>query len=202
MELLGTIEPSRPLVIVAVHLEAEFLETDLPILVTGVGKVAAASSVMAAVAPLPRTERPRALLNVGTAGALRSGFEGTHVIGTVIQHDIDGHAIAALVGSNPAPPLVLGSGATLATGDQFIKDDEARDRLAHHADLVDMEGYAVAEAGRALEVPVSLIKHVSDEANDGAVKSWIESVAECSKILGSWLATAGEVHQARHVVVA
>jgi len=182
-------------------LEAEFLETDLPILVTGVGKVAAASSVMAAVAPLAHEERPRALLNVGTAGALRPGFEGTHVIGTVIQHDIDGHAIAALVGSNPAPPLVLGPGATLATGDQFIKDDSARERLARHADLVDMEGYAVAEAGRALHVPVSLIKHVSDEANDGAIKSWIESVAECSKILGSWLANSGETHEARRVEV-
>ena len=44
-----------------------------------------------------------------------------------------------------------------------------RDRLAERADLVDMEGYAVAFACRRLGVPVRLVKHVSDRADDSAL---------------------------------
>lgn len=187
MELLGSIDPARPLVVVAVHLGAEYLHTDLPVLVTGVGKVAATRSLMAAVAPLHQQARPSAIVNVGTAGALRPGLDGTHLVGRVIQHDIDGAAIAKLIGVDPAPPLHLGDGLVLATGDQFISHDARRDELAQRAHLVDMEGYAIAEAARTLDLPVALVKHVSDDAGSEALTSWVESVAACSATLGAWL---------------
>ena len=50
-----------------------------------------------------------------------------------------------------------------------------------------MEGDAVADAGAALGISVALIKHVSDEADEGALASWIESVEESSRVLGTWL---------------
>ena len=73
MELRRAIDPDRPLVVVAVALEAAHLDTDLPVLVTGVGKLAAALALSSTLAGLPSDRRPREVLNLGTAGALPGG---------------------------------------------------------------------------------------------------------------------------------
>ena len=78
------------------------------------------------------------------------------------------------------------SGPRLATGDVFVSDEQTRARLALHADLVDMEGYAVARAALAAGVPVTLVKQVSDNAGEGAGRSWRESVDDCAEVLGAW----------------
>lgn len=187
MELLGTMRPDAPLLVVAVHLEAEHLHTEHPVLVCGVGKVAASTALLSALAHTPREFWPSKVINVGTAGALKDGMLGTHVIGEVHQHDLDGRAIAALCGIDPTPMLSLGEGPALATGDAFISDPADRRRLAGMADLCDMEGYAVASAATKIGLPVTLVKHVSDDADEGAVRTWVESVSACSEALGVWL---------------
>ena len=187
MEIIGDIQPDAPLLVVAVHHEAEHLDTELPILITGVGKLAASRSVLGALAPLSVDDRPRLLINLGSAGALREGIEGTHVIGTLLQHDLDGRAIAAMVGIDPSPPIVVGEGLTLATGDRFIADPTERRRLAEVAHLVDMEGYAVASAAEVLGLDLIVIKHVSDQADGDAQDTWIDAVALSSKELSAWL---------------
>jgi adenosylhomocysteine nucleosidase len=189
MQLLGEISPERPLLAVAVHLEAEHLHTELPVLITGVGKVAAATSLLALLAQLPRDRWPARVVNLGTAGALADDLSGTHVVGTVVQHDLDGPAIAALCGIDPAPPLELGEGPVLATGDAFVADADQRRRLATSASLCDMEGYAIAAAARRAGLDVVLVKHVSDAADESARRSWVDSVAACSESLGRWMAT-------------
>ncbi len=188
MEIIGEIQPGAPLLVVAVHHEAEHLDTDLPILITGVGKLAASRAVLGALAPMVVEERPGLLINLGSAGALRDGIEGTHVVGTLLQHDLDGPAIAAMVGVDPSPPIVVGEGLTLATGDRFIADPHERRRLGEVAHLVDMEGYAVASAAEALDLDLIVIKHVSDHADGEAQDTWIDAVALSSKELSSWLA--------------
>jgi nucleoside phosphorylase len=45
----------------------------------------------------------------------------------------------------------------------------------------------VAAACRAFEVPVRLVKHVSDSADEGARLSWVESVEQASRALRGWL---------------
>ena len=187
MEVVGEIEPGAPLLVVAVHHEAEHLSTDLPIVITGVGKLAANRAVLGLLAPLPPEARPGVLINLGSAGALRDGISGTHVVGTLLQHDLDGPAIAALVGVDPSPPIVIGEGRTLATGDRFIADPAERQRLASVAHLVDMEGYAVASAAQLLDLELIVIKHVSDQADDAAPDRWIDAVAMSSKELAVWL---------------
>jgi adenosylhomocysteine nucleosidase len=191
MKLLGTIDPTLPLVVVAVDLEAQELHTSLPVLVTGVGKVTSGQALLATLGPLHPSQRPTTVLNVGTAGALVDGLDGTQVIGRVLQHDLDGVAIEALVGHNPAPDIVLGEGLTLATGDRFIATQSERQELARRAQLVDMEGYAVAKAARVLGVEVRLVKQVSDNANEAASLTWVQRVTECSHQLGAWLQAQG-----------
>lgn len=184
MNIKGSVAEGKPLLVVAVGLEASHLRPDLPILITGMGKVNAAVAVAAALAAGPR---PSEIINLGTAGALRPGLAGTHVVGTVIQHDFDNETLLRLTGELSAPPLTLGEGPTLATGDSFIADEATRAQLARHADLVDMEGYAVAAAAQAAGVPVRLVKHVSDEAGATAERTWKESVAACAELLGAWV---------------
>ena len=79
------------------------------------------------------------------------------------------------------------AGLTLTTGDAFIADPAARDRLAEHADLVDMEGYALVRAATAARIPITLVKQVSDEAGDEAATSWIDTVEACSDKLAAWV---------------
>ncbi|MGW7310592.1 nucleosidase [Streptomyces sp. NPDC054835] len=187
MELSGEITAGRPLLVLAVKEEAQYLDTDLPILLTGMGKVNAATALSSVLA---RGPRPSAVVNLGTAGALRPGWSGTHVVGTVIQHDLDGELLATLTGETYGAPLTLPAGGdvVLATGDTFVSDEAARMRLAARAALVDMEGYALATAAGLAGVPLRLVKHVSDEAGEGAARSWRESVADCARALADWAA--------------
>ena len=74
----------------------------------------------------------------------------------------------------------------LATGDVFVTDPLVRTRLAGVASLVDMEGYAVAYACRQFGVPVRLVKHVSDNADEGAL-DWPAMVDASARVLGEWL---------------
>ena len=186
MILHREIHPDRPLLVVALEEEAVHLHVhELPILVTGVGKVNAAI----AVSTILGQHRPSSIVNLGTAGALRDGVTGTHVISSVIQHDLNDSAIFDLVGIHFGAPISFdsGEGTVLATGDRFISKPEVRERLAKEAHLVDMEGYAVAKAALAAGLPVTLVKEVSDQAGEQAAKSWSETLDECSASLGAWV---------------
>ncbi|MFE0462631.1 nucleosidase [Kitasatospora sp. NPDC058965] len=186
MQLNGTVTADRPLLVLAVAEEAAHLDGDLPVLLTGMGKVNAAAALATVLAGGPK---PSAVVNLGTAGALRPGLDGrTHEIGTVLQHDLDARVLRLLTGRAVGEPLELAAdGPVLATGDLFVSDPVARDRLAEQAHLVDMEGYALASVARRAGVPVRLVKHVSDEAGEGADRVWRETVDDCAKVLAQWV---------------
>jgi adenosylhomocysteine nucleosidase len=134
-------------------------------------------------------QRPSRLINLGTAGSLREGLSGTHVIGRVEQHDFDDATIHALTGEHYGAPIPLGiEGPVLGSGDAFVDSVPARESLrARGVDLVDMEGYAVALAAAQFGLPVTLVKTVSDGAGEGAGSTWQEAVASCAERLGDWL---------------
>jgi adenosylhomocysteine nucleosidase len=169
---------------VALKDEAQFLSTSLPVLVTGLGKVNAAVAVAAVLNHGPLPSR---VVNLGTAGALRAGIGGLHSIGTVIQHDLDAGLLHSLTREAVGTPIeVAEDGLVLASGDVFVSDDAERERLGAVAHLADMEGYAVAAAAVAAGVPAELVKHVSDEADGSAFRSWQENVALSARLLRDW----------------
>lgn len=184
MELFGQIDPDRPLLVVALTEEAaQLFDLDLPLLVTGAGKVNAASATASQLAG----QRPREVVNLGTAGALVDGLEGIHEVGSVIQHDFDNEALEQLVGRSFSEPIAIGEGVVLATGDAFISDSAARERLAMHAQLVDMEGYGVAHAARQAGVPARIVKIVSDSGDEQAGTSLVDALARCAEQLADWV---------------
>lgn len=184
MRLHRTITADRPLLVVALEEEAAHLHvSELPVLVTGIGKVNAAIAVSTILGEFS----PSRIVNLGTAGALRDGLSGTFVVGRVIQHDFDDPGLYSISGLHFGEPIdVADEGVTLATGDLFVSDPELRAKLATQADLVDMEGYAVARAATVAQVPVTIVKQVSDPADASAAKTWRQTLDECAEQLGAW----------------
>lgn len=172
------------LLVAALASEAAYVPAELPLVLTGIGKTAAAAAVTRALAERPDVTE---VVNLGTAGALRPGLTGLYLPGTVLNHDISAVALRAL-GLDPMDSLTVpgGDDVVLASGDTFVSDPAVRDHLAERAHLVDMEGYAVAWACRGYGVPVRLVKHVSDNADDGAM-SWPELVDASARVLGEWV---------------
>lgn len=175
----------RWLVVAATAAEAAHVPADLPLVITGLGKTAAAVETTRALAAYDDLDG-LTVLNLGTAGALRDGLTGLHEPGTVLNHDINAEAIRAL-GYDPEERLETGPGElVLASGDLFVSDPAVRERLARQAHLVDMEGYAVAWAARSFGVPVRLVKHVSDNADESA-QDWPAMVDASARALADWV---------------
>lgn len=176
---------SSYLVVAATAAEAAHVPADLPRVITGMGKTAAAAVTARALAAYDDTTG-LTVLNIGTAGALRPGLVGLFEPGVVLNHDISADLIRSL-GYDPQERLVVGSSdVVLATGDVFVTDPTVRDALAQRAHLVDMEGYAVAWAAQQLGVRVRLVKHVSDAADESAM-DWASMVDASAVALGEWL---------------
>lgn len=172
------------LIVSATQEEAAFIPHGLPVLVTGLGKTAAAAHLSRELARRPEITR---IVNIGTAGALHDHLNGLHVIGSVINHDISADAIRSLgyavedeLSIDPTSPI------RLATGDVFVTDPAVRAALAQRADLVDMEGFALAWTARLFEIEAVLVKHVSDNADDSA-HDWPKAVENSARVLGDWL---------------
>jgi adenosylhomocysteine nucleosidase len=105
----------------------------------------------------------------------------------VLNHDLSAAAIRAL-GHDPEELLTVagGSEVVLASGDVFVTHPDVRAELAERAQLVDMEGYAVAYACLRFGSRVELVKHVSDNADESAL-DWPAMVDASARELGAWL---------------
>jgi adenosylhomocysteine nucleosidase len=188
MKLSGQVSSDLPLLVLALAEEAQSLDTRLPVLLTGMGKVNAACAL---AFTLGRGPLPARIVNLGTAAALRPGLSRIHTVNTVIQHDLDTDLLRTLTGISVGGPITVaasGEGLTLASGDAFIDSTTDRNRLANRAHLVDMEGYALAAAASEAGVPIEIVKYVSDDADESAGGSWQHNVAKAARSLADWAA--------------
>jgi adenosylhomocysteine nucleosidase len=188
MKLSGKVNSHLPLLVLALAEEAQSLDTRLPVLLTGMGKVNAACALAGI---LGRGPLPARIVNLGTAGALRPGLSGIHPVNTVIQHDLDTDVLRKLTGISVGEPITVAAsfeGLTLATGDAFIESATDRNRLADRAHLVDMEGYALAAAASEAGVPIEIVKYVSDDTDESAERSWRDNAAKAARSLANWAA--------------
>lgn len=183
----------RLLVLAAHPLETRYLPPGLDLVLTGVGMSVAAVRTTEAVltrCPDPAGRDGLTVLNIGSAGALRDGLSGVHEPSRIINRDVDEQLLRA-AGIPVDNVLELGGeGPVLATGDSFVAGGPVRDALAARADLVDMEGWAVAVACRHLGVRLRMVKHVSDAADEAAL-AWAEKVETSARELAAWFAASG-----------
>lgn len=181
------------LFVAALEEETPAFAAHTEVLHLGVGKVQAAATLAARLAVDPCD----LVVSIGTAGGLQGQPVGAVVeIATVHQHDFDHAGVSAFVGRElPGGPLVLdgppGAAGRLATGDRLISSAADRRRLAEHADVVDMEGYAVAATARAFGRRVWMAKAVSDGAGDEVAVEWPAALERCSEALLRWARSKG-----------
>jgi nucleoside phosphorylase len=133
---------------------------------SSIGKVA--STLAASV--LVNSENIDQLINIGLAGALKNTPVGTaYFVSSVTQHDafipFEEYQQDMYQRINCLVPAHAKNTATLATGDQFIDNIEQVDS---NADIVDMEGFAVAYVAKKHNLPITIIKGVSDDANSSS----------------------------------
>lgn len=182
---------SRTVVVSATESEAAHVPPHVETVLCGIGKVDAAAVTTAAVARAASRAGGDAadvtVVNIGTAGALHDGHAGLYLPSAVTNHDISADVLREL--RYPVVDridLEGGDGSVLATGDVFVTDPAVRARLALRADLVDMEGFAVARACALLGAQVRLVKYVSDNADTSAM-DWPARVDRCARELGAWV---------------
>ncbi|ALE52309.1 hypothetical protein SP60_03155 [Candidatus Thioglobus autotrophicus] len=107
------------------------------------------------------------LINIGLAGALKTTPVGSaYFVSSVTQHDafipFEQYQADMYQSINCMVPTNAANAMTLTTGDQFIDN-------MHHAnsdaDMVDMEGFAIAYVANKYKLPITMIKGISDDAN-------------------------------------
>ncbi len=176
------------LIVSATRAEARHLPSGSRLLVTGIGKVRATMALsreLAIGAPV------RQIINIGTAGALRDGVvapgRDLFLPSAVLEHDISSAELRAMgYDMTDRWDLPGGDGTVLASGDTFVADPVRRAELALYADLVDMEGCAVAHVSAQFGIPCRLVKAVTDNADEGAME-WPDLVDAAARKLGQWI---------------
>ena len=173
------------LIVSATRSEARYVPRGSRLLITGIGKVRAATAL---ARELSVGDPVREVINIGTAGALHDHHAGLFLPSAVIEHDISSAALRAMgYEMTDRWELPDGDGTVLASGDTFVADPAHRAVLARSADLVDMEGCAIAHVSAEFGVGCRLVKVVTDSADEGAMQ-WPELVDAAARRLGQWLA--------------
>ncbi|WP_454137676.1 phosphorylase family protein [Microbacterium paulum] len=169
------------LLVAALASELDAFEDDLAgfeRLVTGPGKLQATYALTRRLDDGGIDE----IVVVGTAGSVDASVTGVHEVAAAIQHDVTD--IDGIVGQHVSlPPRVETGGgtATIATGDHFVDDADAVASIRTlGATLVDMETYAYIWVAERFGVPITVLKAVSDSAQDDAITDWRSAVAACS----------------------
>ncbi|MGC4933065.1 nucleosidase [Gordonia sp. DT30] len=177
------------LVVSATRSEARYVPTGTRLLITGIGKVAASVALTRELATGPAADR---IINIGTVGALHDhhlplGHDGLFLPSAVFEHDLSSAELRAMgYAVTDRWELPDGDGTVLATGDTFVADPARRAELAAVADLVDMEGAAIAHVAALFGVPCRLVKVVTDGADEDAM-DWPSRVDDAARKLGNWL---------------
>lgn len=155
----------------------------IDIIYTGVGKINAAYSTTKVILE----QKPRLILNVGTAGVLSVESLGkVHDVRSVIERDFLAMPLAvrgSVPFDNSKNEFILNDhGIKVATGDSFVTENDSW-LNQQKVDLVDMELFAIAKVSNKLGVPCMAIKYGSDLANSNASMDWEKSLNRAKFLL-------------------
>ena len=176
------------LVVMALREESqgEFERAGVPVLYTGVGKVNAAHALTRRLAELRAGGGPLPhVVNFGTAGS------NVHPTGTLLccrafeQRDMDVTPLGFARGVTPydESPALIEHGVVIdglpvgvcSTADSF---ETGGHTVA--ADVMDMEGYALAKVCWLEQVKFSSVKYVTDGADHAAAADWRANMARAA----------------------
>ena len=176
---------------------------EIMLCISGVGKSNAAATTQLAICEFA----PDVLINIGLAGSCTAALPlgGAVVADHLVYHDIRGEFIAE---SPPGTSVFVPDGGlmalaqkacgdlgivfvkgTVATGDAFIESSALRDDIVLRTNCacVEMEAAAVAHIAQKNNVRYVVVKIMSDNADEGAMDTFHESLplgAYCNLSVG------------------
>ncbi|WP_235923169.1 nucleosidase [Corynebacterium lizhenjunii] len=177
------------LFVAAVDAEVAGLPEGARRLITGIGTLPAAITLTEYLSTArAQNTLPQRVVNLGTAGGLRDGLDGVFEIERVTKHDFHLQVLSDIERYLLPRTITLPTSGdhpthSLATGDMFVSDTATRTRLARDWGLCDMEGYAIAAVCQRFDVPVTLLKQVSDPANESSVGAWDGALSRAAREL-------------------
>ena len=120
-------------------------------------------------------DRPKEVVNFGSAGAISKNLEGIVECTKFYQRDMDVTALMNLkIGETPFDDIneiILSSnGYSCGTGDSFVTGS-----IPIKVDVVDMEAYAFAKVCKLENVNFRCFKFISDNADESASLDWKEN---------------------------
>jgi adenosylhomocysteine nucleosidase len=129
------------------------------LIISGVGKANAAM----ATAYICLKFKPACICNLGAAGAAHSRYNLGEIFHIQKIVEPDRPDLKTKTPSVHKPDLLKGFKTTiLATSDRAVLDPKERKTISMDADLIDMEGASVVQAGRTFMKKCYLFKFVSD----------------------------------------
>ncbi|RJQ81717.1 MAG: hypothetical protein C4519_08500 [Desulfobacteraceae bacterium] len=157
------------------------LQAGLRVTVSGMGKVAAAAAGQALIL----THKAVRLVNAGACGALRD--DADLAVGQMVRisaamegdHEVFGKRLQPIA-CVPMEFLELPE-ARLVTSDRPVFDTHTRAAFAQWGDVVDMEGAAVARVAEYYQVPCTLIKGITDNAQPLDRRTLLENLTTVSE---------------------
>jgi adenosylhomocysteine nucleosidase len=188
----------KDLIVFAMKEEAQdlFEKNGIPVLYTGIGKVNAAHRFAWELSRLvARGEKPRVVINFGTAGSPKFPTHTLVECTRFVQRDMDVSPLGFAPGTTPfeTDPAVIVVPkrftnlltGVCGTGDNF---ETAKPKVA--CDVVDMEAYALAKICMREQIPFISLKYISDGSDHNAHNDWTENVV---KAAASFLAIMKEL---------
>ncbi|MDI5921361.1 5'-methylthioadenosine/S-adenosylhomocysteine nucleosidase [Halomonas sp. LR5S13] len=185
------------------HLQARFAP-----FMTGVGPVEAAVELTAALAALARHQRlPHLVVSLGSAGSRVLEQTEVYQATSVTYRDMDASPLGFARGATPfldlpaTVPLPLRipgiREASLSTGANVVSGS-AYDAIA--ADMVDMESYACLRACMRFEMPLVVLRGISDGRTElRHIDDWTETLHVIDEKLATAVDRLGEAIAAGHV---
>lgn len=144
---------------------------------TGIGKVNAAIALTRAL----QRQRPRLIVNLGSAGSQRYGKGEVVCCNRFVQRDMDVTPLGFARYETPLSqiPVVLEHGLVqpgvplgiCGSGDSFETG-----HLEAPYDVVDMEAYVLARIALDEGIPLLCLKYISDDAGNDAAGDWAVQV--------------------------
>jgi adenosylhomocysteine nucleosidase len=149
---------------------------------SGVGKINASIGLLEAI----QIFKPDLVVNLGTAGSMRSEIEGVVEVDTVIERDFDAFPLC----KRGLIPFEKGSnkhrsgynGVVCASGDSFVRESDTYLRLMD-VDIVDMELIAIARVCNKYNIPWRSFKFISDYIGHNTEQQWQVGVTNASEAL-------------------
>ena len=133
--------------------------------ISGMGKVAAALATQMLILK----HQVDTVINAGVCGSVAENIEAGMILRITRAWEGDRGESHGTAESFPCSGELWKNlrEASLVTSDKPVFDDLKKSKLAPWAELVDMEGAAVARTAEMYRVPCYLIKGVTDDADEG-----------------------------------